>query len=59
VDLRDELRAALDAGQEPYRRGDPIHPNAVGQELLANAVARAVTAISKDVGPDDQQAPAP
>ena len=42
VDDADELRAELKAGHSPFYPGDPLHPNLLGQEVLAHALQRAV-----------------
>jgi lysophospholipase L1-like esterase len=42
VDDADELRAELKSGHTPFYYGDPLHPNRLGQEVLAHALQRAV-----------------
>lgn len=43
VDDADELRADLKSGHIPFYSGDPLHPNRLGQEVLAHALQRAVS----------------
>jgi hypothetical protein len=42
VDDGDEIRADLKSGRSPYYEGDPIHPNDLGQQVLAHTLLRAV-----------------
>jgi hypothetical protein len=42
VDDADELRADLKSGRSPFYSGDPLHPNGLGQEVLAHTLQRAV-----------------
>jgi lysophospholipase L1-like esterase len=42
ADDADELRAELKSGHSPFYSGDPLHPNRLGQEILAHTLQRAV-----------------
>jgi hypothetical protein len=42
VDDADDLRAELKSGHSPFFSGDPLHPNGLGQEVLAHTLQRAV-----------------
>jgi hypothetical protein len=42
VDDAEELRAELKSGESPFYSGDSLHPNKVGQKVLAHALQRAV-----------------
>jgi hypothetical protein len=42
VDDADELRTTLSSGHSPFYRNDPLHPNRLGQEILAHTLQRAV-----------------
>lgn len=42
VDLSAEFGAAIARGEDPYRPGDPIHPNELGQRLIAEGMRAAV-----------------
>jgi hypothetical protein len=43
VDDADELRAESKIGHSAFYSGDPLHPNRLGQEVLAHTLQRAVT----------------
>jgi hypothetical protein len=42
VDDAEELRAELKSGESPFYSGDSLHPNKVGQKVLAHALQQAV-----------------
>lgn len=43
ADDADELRTELKIGHSAFYSGDPLHPNRLGQEVLAHTLQRAVT----------------
>jgi len=59
VDLRGSLRTAISSGSDPYRPQDSIHPNELGQRLLANAVYEAIMTPPPGAPPNDLPARAP
>jgi lysophospholipase L1-like esterase len=42
IELTELIRATLAAGQNPYRENDPIHPNSIGQRMIATAIEAAL-----------------
>jgi glycosyltransferase involved in cell wall biosynthesis/lysophospholipase L1-like esterase len=38
IDVSDAFGEAIGRGEDPYRPGDPIHPNELGQRLIAGAI---------------------
>ena len=38
IEVAPALTAELDAGRDPYRPNDPIHPNALGQRVIASTL---------------------
>jgi lysophospholipase L1-like esterase len=42
IDIGPWFAAAIRAGQDPYRPGDGLHPNELGQRLICAAIAPAV-----------------
>lgn len=52
VELKPALAAAVASGTDPYRAGDPIHPNARGQGIMAEVLApRIIEIIRTRAGP--------
>jgi lysophospholipase L1-like esterase len=42
VEMRVDLAQSIEAGHEPYRPNDTIHANAVGQQIIADALCEAI-----------------
>jgi lysophospholipase L1-like esterase len=42
VDDAEELRSELKSANSPFYSGDPLHPNRMGEEVLAHTLQRAV-----------------
>ena len=53
-DMQPDLKEAMDSGQSPYR--DAIHPNTIGQRVIAEAMLREILPILKQQFPSTMPA---
>lgn len=54
IEVAPALSAAVAAGTDPYRPNDTIHPNAIGQRILADAVLPTILAAIREKYPSQR-----
>lgn len=57
IEAAPALAAAIAAGTDPYRPNDTIHPNAIGQRILAEAILPTILAVIREKYACDPQQP--